>query len=182
MAKVPFSKLQASINGCDATVVYANRAGENVKYEVKYYLPIKEKMELVSRIINQSIDDNGFYNPMRVKLYTVLEVVYAYTNLSFTEKMKEDPFKLYDILISTGIFSDIVAAICDNDWKEIQENIWITIDNIYKYKDSIVGILDTIKEDYGNLNFDLKELQDNISNPDNLSLLKQILDLSGLKS
>ena len=56
------------------------------------------------------------------------------------------------------------------------------IDNIYKYKDSIVGILDTIKEDYGNLNFDLKELQDNISNPDNLSLLKQILDLSGLKS
>jgi hypothetical protein len=45
-----------------------------------------------------------------------------------------------------------------------------------------MGILDTIKEDYGNLNFDLKELQDNISNPDNLSLLKQILDLSGLKS
>ena len=94
MAKVPFSKLQACINGSDCTVGYYNKAGEEIRYEVKHYLPIKEKLELVSRIINQSVDDNGFYNPMRVKLYMVLEVVYAYTNLSFTEKMKEDPFKL----------------------------------------------------------------------------------------
>jgi hypothetical protein len=48
-----------------------------------------------------------------------LEVVYAYTNLSFTDKMKEDPFKLYDILVSTGIFADITNIICEKDWAEI---------------------------------------------------------------
>ena len=101
MAKVPFSKLQAKVNGGATRQFYYNLAGEEIYYEVKHYLPVQEKLDLVSRIINNSVDDNGFYNPMRVKLYMVLEITYAYTNLSFTEKMKEHPFKLYDILVST---------------------------------------------------------------------------------
>ena len=179
MAKVPFSKLQACINGSDCTVGYYNKAGEEIRYEVKHYLPIKEKLELVSRIINQSVDDNGFYNPMRVKLYMVLEVVYAYTNLSFTEKMKEDPFKLYDILVSTGIFNDIVSVIREKDWKEIQENVWTTIDNIYKYNNSVAGILDTLKMDYDNLNLDATTIQQKNGDPENLALLKDILTKLG---
>jgi hypothetical protein len=179
MAKVPFSKLQASINGCDTQISYANKAGEEIKYEVKYYLPIKEKLELVSRIINQSIDDNGFYNPMRVKLYMVLEVVYAYTNLSFTEKMKEDPFKLYDTLVSTGIFTDIINVIREKDWEEIQENVWTTIDNIYKYNNSVMGILDTVAKDYNGLNLDASAIQEKLSDPNNMELLKNILTKLG---
>ena len=179
MAKVPFSKLQACINGSDCTVGYYNKAGEEIRYEVTYYLPIKEKLELVSRIINQAIDDNGFYNPMRVKLYMVLEVVYAYTNLSFTEKMKEDLFKLYDILVSTGIFNDIVSVIREKDWKEIQENVWTTIDNIYKYRNSVMGILESVSADYNNLNLDATDIQEKLSDPENMELLKGILNKLG---
>ena len=50
---------------------------------VSFYLPLKDKIELVNNVINQSVDDNGFYNPIRVKLYMTLEIVYAYTNISF---------------------------------------------------------------------------------------------------
>ena len=128
MAKVPFSKLQASINGGVVQNLYRNASGEAVYYEVKTYLPIKDKLELVSNIINQSIDDNGFYSPMRVKVFMTLEIVYAYTNLTFTTKMKEDPLKLYDILISTGIFADVVAAMSENDWKEIQNGFKAFLD------------------------------------------------------
>ena len=179
MAKVPFSKLQACVNGSDCILGYYNKAGEEIRYEVKHYLPIKEKLELVSRIINQSIDDNGFYNPMRVKLYMVLEVVYAYTNLSFTEKMKEDPFKLYDILVSTGIFTDIVNVIREKDWVEIQDNVWATIKNIYDYKNSVMGILESVKEDYSAVNLDMGELRDKMANPEDLALLKDILTKLG---
>ncbi len=179
MAKVPFSKLQASINGSDCQNFYYNRAGEEVRYEVKHYLPIKDKLELVSNIINQSVDDNGFYNPMKVKLYTVLEVVYAYTNLSFTDKMKEDPFKLYDILVSTGIFADIVAVIRENDWKEIQENVWTIIDNIYKYRNSVMGILENISKDYSNLDLDASEIQQKLADPENMQLLRDVLTKLG---
>ena len=179
MAKVPFSKLQACVNASDCTLGYYNKAGEEIRYEVKHYLSFKEKLDLVSRIINQSIDDNGFYNPMRVKLFMTLEVVYAYTNLSFTEKMKEDPFKLYDILVSTGIFTDIVNVIRENDWKEIQENTWTTIKNIYDYNNSVMGILDTLKADYDSLNFDATEIQKKIGDPENMALLREVLTKLG---
>lgn len=175
MAKVPFSKLQAKVDGGATQNFYYNLAGDEVYYEVKHYLPIKEKLELVSNIINQSIDDNGFYNPMRVKLYMVLEIVYAYTNLSFTEKMKEDPFKLYDILVSTGIFTDVIDVIREKDWSEIQENTWATIENIYKYRNSVMGILDNVVNDYSNLNLDASEIQKKLADPDNMALLRDVL-------
>jgi hypothetical protein len=159
MAKVPFSKFQAKVNNEVTKLSYCNSAGEDIYYEVRHYLPFGEKLELVSRIINNSIDDNGFYNPMRVKLYMTLEVIYAYTNLSFTEKMKEDPFKLYDILVSAGIFTDIVNVIREKDWSEIQENVWSTINNIYNYKNSVMGILDAVKEDYSTLDLDATNIQ-----------------------
>jgi len=179
MAKVPFSKLQAKVDGGATQNFYYNLAGEEVYYEVKHYLPLAEKLELVSRIINNSVDDNGFYNPMRVKMYMVLEIVYTYTNLSFTEKMKEDPFKLYDILVSTGIFTDIVNVIREKDWSEIQENVWSTIKNIYDYKNSILGILETVQSDYSNMNLDINALQEQISNPENVALLREVLNKLG---
>lgn len=178
MAKVPFSKLQAKINSEVTKLSYDNLAGENIYYEVKHYLPFAEKLELISRVINNSIDDNGFYNPMRVKLYLTLEVIYAYTNLSFTEKMKEDPFKLYDILVSTNIFADIIEVIREGEWAEIQENVWATIKNLYDYKNSAMGILDMISTDYNNVNFDLNAIQDKLADPNSLDLLKEILPLA----
>lgn len=179
MAKVPFSKLQASVNGSDCRQSYYNKAGEEVYYEVKQYLPYQEKIEMVSNIINQSIDDNGFYNPMRVKLYMTLEVVYAYTNLSFTEKMKEDPFKLYDILVSTGIFLDIINAIGEREWPEIQECVWETIKSIYKYRNSVMGILDAVSTDYSDLNLDAIALKEQLSNQENLKLLRDVMTKLG---
>jgi len=179
MAKVPFSKLQAKVDGGATQNFYYNLAGEEVHYEVKHYLPFEEKLKLVSRIINNSVDDNGFYNPMRVKLYMTLEVVYVYTNLSFTEKMREDPFKLYDILVSTGIFKDIVDVIRENDWKEIQENTWSTIKNIYDYKNSVMGILEAVSIDYNGLNLDASEIQKKLADPENMELLKSVLTKLG---
>lgn len=179
MAKVPFSRLQAKVNNEIIKLSYSNSSGENIYYEVKYYLPFAEKLELISNIINNSVDDNGFYNPMRVKLYMVLEIIYSYTNLNFTEKMKEDPFKLYDILTSSGIFTEVINVICKDDWEEIQENTWKTIENIYAYKNSIMGILEAVKEDYQEVNFDANEIHKNISDPENLELLKQILTKLG---
>lgn len=179
MAKVPFSKLQAKVNNEVTKLSYCNSAGEEIHYEVKHYLPFIEKLELVSRVINNSIDDNGFYNPMRVKYNMVLEVVYTYTNLSFTEKMKEDPFKLYDILVSSGIYEDIIHVILEKDWAEIEESVWSTIDNIYQYRNSAMGILDAVSTDYSNLNLDATAIKEELSNEDNLRLLRDVVSKLG---
>ena len=174
MARVPFSKLQASVNSNEVKSFYVNKSGEEIYYEVKQYLPFKDKLELVSKIINQSIDDSGFYNPMRVKMFMTLEVVYAYTNLTFTDKMKEDPFKLYDILISTGIYADI-AKNMGKEMNEIEDSVVSTIKNIYEYKNSVMGILESVTADYSNLNLDATEIQSKLADPENMELLKGIL-------
>jgi hypothetical protein len=179
MAKVPFSKLDIKLNSREIIVNHETSKGENVQFEVKNYLPIKEKMELVSRIINQSTDDNGFYNPMRVKLYTTLEVVYTYTNLTFTPKQKEDPFKLYDLLVSTGLYDNITNHICREDLEELEGSIWDTIKSIYDYKNSVMGILDDISTDYSNLNLDASEIHSKLADPENMALLRQVLDKLG---
>lgn len=179
MAKVPFSKLQACVDNNSTSIGHCDKNGNEIKYEVKHYLPFKDKLEMITKIVNQSVDDNGFYNPMRVKLYTVLEVVYAYTNLSFTEKQKEDPFKLYDLLVSTGIFMDVLAEIAEYDWADIQSNIKMTIDNLYNYRNSIYGILDAVSSDYSNLNLDINQLSEEMGNPENVALLRDVLDKLG---
>lgn len=175
MAKVPFSKLQATVDGCDCKVFYYNKNGEKVYYEVKHYLPFEEKLDLISTIVSLSIDDKGYCNPMKVKLYTTLEVVYAYTNLNFTQKMKEEPFKLYDILVSTGIFQDILNNIAEQEWIDIQTSIKEVINNYYSYKNSVMGILDAVSADYSNLSLDASDIQEKLADPDNMQLLKDVL-------
>lgn len=179
MAKIPFSKLDLKVDTSEQVIHTTNSKGEEVSFEVKTYLPVKEKMELVSNIINQSTDDNGFYNPMRVKLYTVLEIVYSYTNLTFTAKQKEDPFKLYDLLVSSGIYEEITSHICETDLNDLQESILDTITNIYNYRNSVMGILENITADYGNLNLDATEIQSKLADPNNMALLRDVLSKLG---
>lgn len=173
MAKLAYSKLNLKPN----TETVNLHFGE-YEIEVHRYLPFQEKTEMISRIINQSIDDNGFYNPLRVDLYMALEIVYSYTNLSFTDKQKENPFKLYDAIVSSGLFSQIKNCIGD-EYTEVQEYTYSVIENIYSFKNSVLGILETISTDYSNLNLDATEIQKKLADPDNLELLKGVLTKLG---
>jgi hypothetical protein len=42
-----------------------------------------------------------------------------------------------------------------------------------------MGILDSVKSDYSGLNLDASEIQKNLSDPENMELLKSILDKLG---
>ena len=179
MAKVPFSKLEAKVCETCCSLVYHNTKGEAIQYEVKYYLPIEEKLDMITNIINKSIDEHGFYNPVRVQIFTVLEVTQAYTNLSFTAKQKENIFKLYDQLVSTKIFQNIKDVIWEEDWKEIENTVIAVMDNIYKYKNSAMGILESIASDYQDMDFEATEIQKKIGDPANLELLKNVLTQLG---
>lgn len=174
MAKLAFTKLGLKPNS-ESTIIKKN----DCNIEIKHYLSFEEKLEMISRIINQSIDGNGYYNPMRVELFTTLEIVFAYTNLSFTEKMKNEPLKLYDSLTSTGFYHEVIEAIGIDEYKSIQTYVEQTIHNIYEYRNSLMGIMDIITTDYSNLDLDAKKLTSALSNADNLALLKDILTKMG---
>jgi hypothetical protein len=74
-------------------------------------LPINEKLIAISNVINNSADDYSFSNPVKIKAFTELEIIYNYTNINFTDKQKEDGAKLYDLLFSSGLMEEIFNAI-----------------------------------------------------------------------
>ena len=86
MAKIPFTKLKCKINTDEVPV----QIGEET-IAVKQYLPIQEKLELISKVIMQAHEqDENYSNPIKAGVYRDLEVIFAYTNISFTDKQKED--------------------------------------------------------------------------------------------
>lgn len=180
MAKVPFSKLQINTDIKSDAYSCLGKQGEDIVFEVKTYLPFGDKLELVSRIVNQSIDDNGYFNPMRVELFTALELVYTYSNLSFTDKMKEDGFKLYDTLRLSGILGQVLDTLHDSgELEEVNRYVSEVIKNIYSYKNSAAGIMEMISQDYGELDLNATEIQKKLADPNNLALLKDVITKLG---
>lgn len=174
MSKVSFTKLGLTKNTQIGSFEWN---GQTI--EVKAYLPIQEKLDLIAAVLNQCQDENNFINEAKMSLFMSLEMVYRYTNINFTEKQKSDPSKLYDLLAGSGFFDDMFAVMPPNEYKSIA--IWLdkTANHIYDYRNSIYGILDAMKQDYSNLEFDAESLRKKIADPKALELLKDVLTKLG---
>ena len=146
--------------------------------EIKEYLPIQEKLDLIGRIVNLSLDDNNFVNPARLQIFTTLEVMYTYTNINFTDKQKEDFLNLYDLLFSSGLWVAVKQAL-GNELTLIEDTSIAVINELYKYKDSALGILQAITEDYENLDLDADKLKAKIADKENVGFLKDVMDKLG---
>ena len=147
--------------------------------EIKQYLPIDDKLNIITNVLQNSADDNNFSNPVKVEVFFNLELIYAYTNITFTDKQKENPSKLYDLLEENSIVEQIINAIPDIEYKMLFDWTQETIESYYKYKSSALGIFEQISTDYSNLNLDATELQEKIADPNNLTLLKDVVEKLG---
>lgn len=174
MAKVSFTKL-----GLTKPQGFAELYLNEQVIEVKSYLPVNEKLELISNVINLSADDNNFANPVKVMVYSTLEIIEAYTNISFTDKQKENPTKLYDLFEGNGVTGMIFNAIPEDELIMLEKAIEDSIEAVYKYKNSAMGIMEAISTDYSNLNFEATDIQEKLSNPENMGFLKDVLSKMG---
>ena len=177
MAKIAFSKLGLTKDKLDEfqTVEFNDQT-----VEVKQYLPIAEKAELISRVLNNSVDDNaGYYNNLKLDMWLALEIVYAYSNINFTEKQKQDPMKLYDLLSSNKLLNLIIGLVPESEFYYLTKVTHELATAIYTYRNSALGILDSIGRDYSNLNFDATEIQKKLADPENLTLLKNVVEKLG---
>lgn len=176
MAKIAYSKLGLNkmVNKEPSIIEFNDQ-----QIEVAQYLPIEKKLDLISDIINLSLDDNTYYNPCRIEIFMLTKIIEAYTNLTITDKQKEDIFKFYDQLVASGFAEKVMDNIPIEDYSFIHESVVKTIKNIYKQKNSALGILESISTDYSNLNLDASEIQKKLADPENLGLLKTILTKLG---
>ena len=174
MAKVSFTKLGLKKNE-NVGILHINEQD----IEVKQYLPINEKLELISSVINSAADENNFSNPVKENVFLTLEILYHYTNINFTDKQKEDPVKLYDLVVSSGLVNKVTDLIPEEELDEVINGVAQSVKAIYAYRNSVLGILESISQDYSALNLDATEIQQKLADPDNMALLKQVLTKLG---
>lgn len=174
MAKITFTKLGLKVDKENEIINWNDQ-----EIEIKQYLPVNEKLELISRIINNSAEDMKFYNVGKIEIFTTLEIIFAYTNINFTDKQKEDVCKLYDLFMSSDLMDEIFAHIPESELDWISDTVEDTIESIYSYQNSVMGILDAIKNDYSALDLDASEIQKKLADPENLELLKGIMTRLG---
>ena len=175
MAKIAFGKLDLKKNQEVAEL----QIDDEVVVEVKQYLPVNDKLELVSSVVNTAVENGNIVNYGQLDVLFAINIVKAYTNINFTEKQLEDVAKLYDLLVSSGFYEAVKNTIPTTETDYIYSLIYRTANDIITYRNSAVGIMEALSQDYKNLEFDAEALQKKINDPEGLSFLREVLTKMG---
>ena len=178
MEKILFNNLNLEVTAEEKTI-YIN--GQEITY--KPFLPMEEKLILAEEIINHTASDDEprFYNPGRLEIFQTIFTVKYYTNIDFNEDDLINATVTYDKIITNGIMDALLedkdcAADMRFVWWELVEQ---TIDNIYKYMNSALGIITAASQDLIDTTADIEKLNEDISNPNTLTLLKDVVTKLG---
>ena len=177
MAKVTYTKL-----GLNKLITKDKEEFEfnEQKIEIIQYLPVDEKVNLIERIVNNALSiEEKFINPCKVNVYLYVEMILAYSNITLTDTQKKDLNKIYDGFCGSGFIWAFRAHMSDKEWAYIENSVWEILDNLIKYRNSAVGVLDTISQDYKTLDLDAIKIQQEIGDNDNINLLRNVLDKLG---
>lgn len=118
--------------------------GQNI--EVLKYLPAQDKYDLLMVTLQKSFED-GIYNEFKLDMYFQLNLVYMYTNISFTEKQREDELKIYDNLKSNGFFEKFFVALDEDEYEELFTLLNTMKENNVRYRNSIAEIINRLIDD-----------------------------------
>lgn len=116
------------------------------KIEVLKYLPAQDKYDLLMVTFQKSLEGN-IYNEFKLNLYFELNLVYMYTNISFTDKQREDEFKLYDTLKSNGFFELFYSAMEETEYNDLFKQITDMKQTLEKGRGSVAGVIANLIED-----------------------------------
>lgn len=119
MANLKYSKLKLKVNKEVQSVSFVTDSGEEFEIEVKQYLPIVEKIALVTEVVNKSVV-NGIIRKDLLGCYLSLGIIYNYTNLEFTEKALEKDGSLFDELESNGLIAVVIDGMDPQEREELE--------------------------------------------------------------
>lgn len=141
MAKISYANMKLKVNTDVNTFDF-----EGNKIEVLKYLPIEDKYDLIM-ITLQKAEENGIYNPLKLDIYFHLHLIYMYTNLSFTDKQRENELKLYDCLTSNGFIEQFIKAIDENEYNYLFQIMQDTVNDYMNYRTTAAAVIQSLIND-----------------------------------
>ena len=141
MAKVSYASLKLKTKTDVKTFDY-----EGSTIEVLQYLPFEDKYSLIMITLQNALEE-GIYNPLRLDMYFHLFLVYSYTNITFTDKQRENEFKLYDALKSNGLLDSVLSNIPESEYTTLFDLLNEMVEVKTKYNRSIVSLVQSLIHD-----------------------------------
>lgn len=145
------------------------------KIQIKQYLPMEDKVSLIEEVVSKSGETN-FANPLKLDVFFHLALIEYYTNIGIDA---DKPLESYDVLESNGVLEMVAKALPPSEYNGLLTFLDQTVKGFYDYKNSALGIMETISTDYSNLKLDSEEIRENLGDKNNLTLLKDVMTKLG---
>lgn len=147
---------------------------------VKQYLPIEKKIRLISDVISQSFNANlNGIDLTLLEIYSVIEIVKAYTDVEVEIEEKTDIYSIYDALELSGLYECILEVIPEEEYVYVYDTIEAAANQENEYRKSIVGLLDGTARDYSDTKFNIEELVKALDRKEDVEFLGEVLDKMG---
>lgn len=118
----------------------------NHEIKVLKYLPVEEKFDLIMIALQKSIV-NGIYNPIRLKVFFTLNIMYLYTDILFEVEERVDEGALYDELMRNGLIQLVLNAFDAEEWHELNKMFNETLEAEKAYRTTAAAIIAKLVDD-----------------------------------
>ena len=182
MTKVSFASMKLKVDTNVNTFDFEYN-GATYSIDVLKYLPISEKNDLIE-VALQKAEQNGNYNDVALEMYFNLNLIYLYTNISFTDKQKEDEPELYDKLQCSGLIDAVITNMDQNEYSQLLEYLEKTKENRLVYGNSAAAVLRSFIQDLPSQMSQAVDILNNIK-PEQFEearRLAQIADKTGMNN
>lgn len=132
---------------------------DNLQVNVKKYLPISDKIDLI-QIALQKSEEDGIYNEMKIDAYFHLNIIYLYSDIEISQEEREDEMGLYDILESNDIIDKVVAHMDEGEYVDLKSMLIRMQRDSMKYKNTAAAVLRGIIQDLPKNAAAAKEIMD----------------------
>lgn len=138
MGKITYSKIGLKVNTEVNKFTFNNQ-----EIEVLHYLPVEDKIDLIE-VALQKAEEDGIYNETMLDMYFHLNMVYLYSNITFTEKQKENEPKLYDAMVSSGFMAAFLQTMDEDEYTTVFNDLQRVRASREKYDLSTAAIVKSL--------------------------------------
>lgn len=148
---------------------------------IKGYVPIEEKLNAIESILSLSLNPNlGLYMPGHVYIFRRIFMIKLYTDIIISDEEIDNAMSTFDSLINEPWYKQVIDILNANeDVFAFDIILDETIEKLEKYQTSAYGILDSLKKDYNDMNFDIDSIQQKLENKEGIELVDEIVKKLG---
>lgn len=141
--------------------------------EVKSYLPIDQKIELINWVVENSLDtQTGCFSPIRTDVFFAMALAKWYADVEFDDDVVISD--AYDILESNSVFDAICTAIPEHELNYINDALEDTLKDIARYNNSFAGMMSGMDAESAGLNDAITKILEQVKNRENLEMIDEL--------